>query len=474
MNIFKTLQPIYSMLPEVKAPENKGSLKDRLMWTAAVLLIFFAMGSVKLFGLSAASAGRLEQVQVILASDAGTLITVGIGPIVLASIILQLLIGGGLVKLDLSKPEEKAQFSGMQKLLAIILSFVESTVYTATGFLTPEPGMMPLIILQVAMGAIILLYLDEVVSKYGIGSGVGLFIAGGVAKIIMWRIFSPLNLQRNISLVDGTGLLFLFIREMQNNISVAMIDALLPIIVTIIVFVVVVYTEGIHVNIPITMGRKGTGGRYPVKFLYVSNMPVILASALFLNIGIWAQLFKNVPFIGGLLGGLATIVIPPYDLVRNVLMEGINANLINQMWQSITTLQFVGLGGQIIHAFVFIVILTIVCVIFGRLWIEVGGQGPERIAEQLNRAGMSIPGFRRDPRIIRQVLDRYVPTITILGSAFVGLLAGFADITGAIGSGTGILLTAGIVYRLYEELAKMQLAETHPLLKGFFGQGGGF
>lgn len=474
MTAFDIFKPIYSRLPEVKSPEEKQTLKRRLIWASLALLLFFVMGNISVIGISASSAGQLEQLQVILASQIGSLITVGIGPVVLSSIVLQLLIGGGLVKLDLSVQADKIQFSGMQKLLAIVLSFFEAIAFTLTGFLTPAEGMFFWVVLQVALGSIVLLYLDEVVSKWGIGSGIGLFIAGQVAGEIIWRIFSPVDLLGNITLTDGSGLLFLFFREIGSNIANAFIVALIPIIFTLIVFLVVVYAEGIHVNIPITMGRRGTGGRYPVKFLYVSNMPVILSVALFANFSIWAALARDVPIVGDILNGFATIVIPPYGLIQQIMLEGISPILFDQIIQSITNFQLIGLGGSIVHAGIYIVILTVAATIFGRLWIELGGQGPEKVADQLQKAGMSIPGFRRDPRVIRQVLERYIPTITILGSAFVGLLAGFADLTGAIGSGTGILLTVGIVFRLYEELAREQLMEMHPLIGRLFGQGGRF
>ncbi len=470
MSILGLLKPLYGLLPEVKAPEERKPIKNRLIWTAIVLLIFFIMGNVRLIGLDSQSAGQLSQLQTILASQIGSLITVGIGPIVLASIILQLLIGGGIIKLDLSNPAEKAEFSGAQKLLAIILGFFEAAVYSLTGFLGPSPGMFIWVVLQVAIGSIILLYLDEVVSKYGVGSGIGLFIAGGVAGEVFWRIFSPVDLAKNISLSDGSGLFFLFFREAGTNILNAFIVGLLPILFTLAVFLMAVYAEGIHVNIPITMGRRGTGGRYPVKFLYVSNMPVILAVALFANISIWATLINGkIPIIDTLMNALATIVIPPFGLIQQLLLEGFSPEIFSQIVQSITSLQFIGLGGSIIHAFLYLIVLVVICVVFGRFWIEVAGQGSEKIAEQLDRAGMSIPGFRRDSRVIKQVLDRYIPTITILGSAFVGVLAGFADLTGALGSGTGILLAVGIIYRLYEELAKQQLMEMHPLLGKMFG-----
>jgi preprotein translocase subunit SecY len=430
------------------------------------------MGNISLLGLQTSKAGELEQLQLILASDIGTLITVGIGPIVLASIILQLLVGGGLFNIDLSNPAEKARFTALQKLFAIVLSFFEAGVYVFSGFLTPAPGMEIFVILQIGLGAIILLYLDEVVSKYGIGSGIGLFIAGGVAGAVFWRIFNPLTLTGALDPLNGAGLIFTFFREAGSGLLPAIIMYLLPIIFSIIVFLVVVFAEGIHVNIPITMGKKGTGGRFPIKFLYVSNIPVILAAALFANIRLWATLGQNIPYIGPVLMKLSTVVIPPYSLTEQLFLQAGYTpigQIFAEMGQSIMTFSFIGLGGMILHGIIYIILLVLVCIVFGKFWVEMAGQGASSVSNQLQKAGMSIPGFRRDPRIMQKVLERYIPPITILGSIFVALLAGFADLTGALGSGTGILLTVGIVYRLYEELAKYQLMEMHPMLSKFLG-----
>lgn len=469
MSILDLLEPVYTKLPEIKVPEVQPPLKKKLFWSAIVLVLFFVMGQIELIGLEASAAGALENIQVILASNIGTIITVGIGPIVLASIILQLLVGGKLIDIDLTNPRDKARFTGLQKLFAIILCVFEAIVYVVSGMLTPMPGMMVWVVVQVALGSILLLYMDEVVSKYGIGSGIGLFIAGGVAQTIFWGLFgySPV--------IGWIGIIPLFIESFATGIQFIL---LLPIIATLIVFFVVVYAEGMHVNIPITMGRRGTGGRFPVKLLYVSNIPVILAVALFANIKLWASFTEQIPILNYLFKALASFTSVPYKLVETLLIRGFSFSIFGQMVDYFTQLQFLTywndvvslpLGGQIIHALIYLVILIAVCIVFGKFWVEMGGQGPEAVSNQLSRSGMYIPGFRRDPRIIRGILDRYIPPIAILGSAFVGFLAGFADLTGALGSGTGILLTVGIVYRLYEELAKQQLMETHPLIRRLFG-----
>lgn len=450
MSFLDAMTPVFKILPEVKAPKIQQPLKKRLLITGLVLVLFYIMGEIPLHGISASSAGQLGNLQMILASKIGTIISAGIGPVVLASIILQLLVGSKIINIDLTDPLKKAQFTSMQKLLAIILSFFEAAVLTGFGGVTmtmisPLPGIgwTIWVIAQIALGSILLLYLDEVVSKYGFGSGIGLFIAGGVASEVFWRAFSPLK--------QGGQFIGDIPRFIQGLLGgVLDITALLPLIGAVLVFFVVVYAEGMHVNIPITMGRKGTGGRFPVKLLYVSNIPVILAMALFANFQILSNIFKG--------GWAAKIIAPivkyttaPYGLILNVINTG-----------TIT-------GGEIVHAIIFLAILVIACVVFGKFWVDLGGQGADAVADQLQASGMYVPGFRRDPRIIRNILYRYIPPITIIGSAFVGLLAGLADLTGALGSGTGILLTVGIVHRMYEELARQQVSENTGLIRKLLG-----
>jgi preprotein translocase subunit SecY len=122
-----------------------------------------------------------------------------------------------------------------------------------------------------------------------------------------------------------------------------------------------------------------------------------------------------------------------------------------------------------LRAIIYLVVFIALCAMFAILWIDLTGMGPNEVAKKLQGSGMQIPGFRRDIRILEKVLDRYIPPITLMGGVFVGLLAAFADFTGALGTGTGILLTVGIVYRMYEELAKEQMGEMMPGLRQFLG-----
>jgi len=163
-----------------------------------------------------------------------------------------------------------------------------------------------------------------------------------------------------------------------------------------------------------------------------------------------ATLFKNTAAANVLIP-VSNFLTAPHELLQNIIMGAAT-------------------GSMLLHALGYTIVFVLICVIFGKFWIEVGGQGTENVASQLQRSGMSIPGFRRDERVLVSVLNRYIPTIVILGSIFVALLAVLADLTGAIGTGTGILLTVGIVYRFYEQLAKDQLFESGNFLKQMMGK----
>ena len=126
-------------------------------------------------------------------------------------------------------------------------------------------------------------------------------------------------------------------------------------------------------------------------------------------------------------------------------------------------------GDEFIRAGIYSLLLIAGSVIFSIFWVSTSGMDARSVAEQIEGLGMQIPGFRRDPRIIEQVLDRYIPTLAIISGLFIGILAAMADFTGALGTGTGILLTVMIIYNLYENIASRYMQDMHPAMRKFFG-----
>ena len=111
------LKNILNNLPEVKAPSKKKlGFKEKLKWTLIMLVSFFVLSMIPLFGLGQNALAQFEQLSIILGANFGSIMSLGIGPIVTASIVLQLLTGSGILNLDLTTAEGKKFFQGIQKL----------------------------------------------------------------------------------------------------------------------------------------------------------------------------------------------------------------------------------------------------------------------------------------------------------------------------------------------------------------------
>jgi preprotein translocase subunit SecY len=123
------------------------------------------------------------------------------------------------------------------------------------------------------------------------------------------------------------------------------------------------------------------------------------------------------------------------------------------------------------HVVIYFTVMVVGSIVFAKFWIMTTNMGPEAVAKQIESSGLQIPGFRRDPRVLKRVLERYIPVVTVISGAMVGALAAGADLIGTVGnaSGTGVLLAVGILIQFYEALGREQMMEMHPMLRGFFG-----
>ncbi|MCL5440355.1 MAG: hypothetical protein M1448_00515 [Candidatus Marsarchaeota archaeon] len=474
------MDKISPFIPSVEGPKRQLSLREKMLWTAGVMSIFFLLYSTYAIGVNqqAVTNSIYQIISIISAAKIGSIITVGISPIVLSSVLLQLFSGSGLFEIDMNNPVDKGRFQSLQKLLAITLAFVEAFIYVLTGFVPlASPGMMGLVVIQLAIGAVIVLMLDETMTKYGITSGINLFIVGGVSYAVIAGIFTVL-------IPDAVG-------AISAGGAAALANAVLafgPLFAAIGIFLVSIYAYEMKVELPLAFNQiRGVGGRLPIPFLYVSVLPVILASSMEAALIVW---FRIIAHVTGSFENLARFI-ALYQPVNGVLqLNGGIIYLISPQFPSPYTIGgygpyfsylathatqlFLPFGGFVmvpewVHMITYTLVLVILCVIFGKFWVEMTGQSPKEMSSQLEEMGWQIPGFRRDPRIVENVLNRYIPTITVLGSIFVGLLAAIATLTGAIGTGMGILLSVGIIYMLYQQLEQEKLYETYPMLDKIVG-----
>jgi len=441
---------IATRLPEIAKPPQKPNFGEKFKWTMIILVLFFVLGQITLYGINQDSILRFEYFSQVLASEMGSLISLGIGPIVEASIILQLAMGSGLIKLDTSKPEERQAFQGLQKLLAVFFVIVTSIAYVSLGGISTAEGINPLIVIgQLLLGGIMIIFMDDVINKWGFGQGVSLFIAAGVSKGILVALINPLTQagQWAYNSVDlPVGALLQIVEFIPQANLAGVITNILAIIATIVVFLFVVYVQAMKVEIPLSFGRiRGHSIRWPLQFLYASVIPVILIS------GLLATLQAGLQLTG--LGENAVAWISPTPLISNAIQQLFG----NAAFHPI----------QLLQALTYTLVLVVGSTLFSVFWVKSAGLDAKSQAKKIMKSGLQIPGFRKDERIIESLLQRYIPTLTILGGITIGILASIADLLGALTTGTGILLTVMVIYKLYEEIAQQHMTEMNPTLKKF-------
>jgi len=507
------LKVITERLPAINKPEGHVHFKTKMIWVFAILTFYFILCNVFIYGLGD-SMDMFAQYRAILAGASGSLMHLGIGPIVTGSIIMQLFVGAKIIGLDLSNDKDKSMYQGTQKLLVLIMIFVES-VPQVFGFLAPELGFVNwmdelspgngeliadvLIVTQLIFGSYLVFLMDEVVSKWGIGSGISLFIAGGVAEATFTGSFNwmPSEATQHLDIAGAGGCppgafpktWYLFhnlplsglTQGGYERILIYEPNPLISVFGTVVVFLIVAFFESTRVEIPLSHDKaRGARGRYPIKLIYASNIPVILVAALLANVSMFTLLFWSNPTLSEvpLIGGKWWIgYYPPGETAPTAgaawylsSIHGVGKWLLPLMSDRYADPNHSRFQ-IIMHLIIYMSVMIFGSILFAKFWIETTNMGPEAVAKQIGKSGMQVPGFRREPRILKKVLERYIPPVTILSGAIVGALAGGADLVGTVGnvSGTGVLLAVGIMIQFYEAMGREQMMEMHPVLRGFFG-----
>ena len=409
------VKPVMFLIPEIKAPIRAVNKKDKFIWTAIALFIYLICCQIPLYGIyKSSSTDPMYWLRVIMASNRGTLMELGISPIVTSGMIMQLLAGSKLIDVDKKQKEDRDLFDGATKLFGFIITIGEAVAYVISGMYGDLSNLGAinayLIIIQLVVAGIIVLLLDETLQKgYGIGSGISLFIAVNICENIIWKAFSPFTITNESGKTEYEGAIISTIHLLltrPNKIS-ALQKAfyrssgtnLFNLITTFVVFLVVIYFQGFKYEIQIChKNDKGNYRTYPIKLFYSSNIPIILQSALVSNLYFFSQIL--------------------YKRYRNNFI----IKLLGQ-WQDVEAGHSVPIGGLVyyisppnnileiardpFHTIFYIAFILISCALFSKTWIDVSGSGVSDVAKNLTDQGYSIRGFRDSS--IKDLLKRYIP-----------------------------------------------------------------
>ncbi len=457
------LRSIFGFIPEVRSPEEKKlSFKVKLRWTLIVLGTFFILANVSLFGLSVNALERFEYLAILLGTDFGSIISLGIGPIVMASIILQLLTGAKIINIDTTTVEGKKFFQGVQKLLIVFFIVFEAVIYVMMNALQALPGFTFLVIFQLILGGLAIFFMDDLSKKWGFGSGVSLFIGAGVSWRLVTSAFQFVNQQGQNCLLDFknipcSGKVFVIIQSLINKYPTEFISASAAILATIVIFLIVVWVQSLKVEIPLSFGRvRGYGVKWPLSFFYASVIPVILTAALIAQLQMLGGILENwlghATFLGHFVQGQAVSGFAFWLGATNILDLFIRGGF---MWR------------YFFQAITHILSFALLSMVFSIVWVKTSGMDSKSQAHKISSSGLQVAGFRQDNRILESILDRYIMPLTVMGGLAVGILASITDLLGALVSGTAILLVIMIMYQFYQQIAKDHMEDMNPAMKKF-------
>ncbi|MEB3779937.1 MAG: preprotein translocase subunit SecY [Desulfurococcales archaeon] len=454
MGVIDVLASIADRFPTVTKPAQKPTLYQRLAWTGIILVAYLIMANIPLYGIpEQEQQTQLSLQRIVFASSAGTLMELGIGPIVTAGLILQVLVGAKILKMDLTNPDDRRRFTAAQKSLAVLFAVFEATMYVlgnrywaGTG-ITPTTFERVIVIAQLSFAAFLVILMDEMLQKgWGIGSAVSLFILAGVAQSVMWGLlgFAPGIATYGLipAIIQDRSMLLLARPNGFPDIT--------GLFATLAIIFLLVYFQAMRVEIPVTSQRlRGIRTRVPLQFMYVTNIPILLVGIL----------VSDLQLLQGIIADFAGVESRIYQWYSSlVYYVSPPRGIVSAVQDPLRTLTYA-------------ISWTIMAIVFGYLWVEIAGLNPKDQAERLVKSGMEVPGMRRNPKILEGILRRYIYPLTLLSSLIVAAVTIVADIFGAYGTGTGILLAVGIINQYYTMISYERALETYPLLRRLLGEG---
>ncbi|MBI5803183.1 preprotein translocase subunit SecY [Candidatus Pacearchaeota archaeon] len=473
------LRNLITYIPEVRKPEEKKlSFNTKLKWTLIVLVAFFILANVSLFGLSNNALDRFEYLAIILGTDFGSIISLGVGPIVMASIILQLLTGSKILDIETTTEEGKRFYQGVQKVLILFFIVFEAMVYVLMQGLEASPGFTSILILQLILGGLAIFYMDGVVNKWGFGSGVSLFIGAGVSWRLVTSAFQFINQQGENCLADFgntacPGKVLVLIESIINRLPIEFWSALSAVVITLIIFLMVVWAQSLKVEIPLSLSRiRGYAIKYPLQFFYASVIPVILTAALVANLQLFAGMFENAAN-QCLLDSCTTF--QKFSTNLGFLGKFVNGQPVSGLafWiGSTNVLDLLIRGGfrmvYLLQGLTHVLFFVFFSTLFAVLWVKTSGMDAKSMAHKVSASGLHITGFRQDQRVLESIFERYIIPLTVMGGIAIGFLASITNLLGALVSGTAILLVIMIMYQFFQNIAKHE-AEMNPAMRNVFG-----
>lgn len=408
---------------KIKIVLQDPSMRKRIVFALGALLVFRLLAAIPIPGVDAASLARLLSGNQFLGlldifSGGGisrlSIVMLGVGPYITASIIMQLLTM--MIPRMKSMMQEEGE-AGRFKLsqysrfisipLAMVQAFAFLTLFMNQNAIAPLSGFAFLVnIIIVTAGSVLLMWIGELISEFGIGNGVSLIIFSGIVAVLPTRIL------QFVAAFDASQLPYYLL-----FLAVALV----------VIFGVVTVTEAER-SVPVTYAKQVRGNKVyggvstylPLRLNQAGVIPIIFALSILLFPQIIASYLSH---------SANTQIADIASMVNNFLND------------------------QLVHGIIYFLFVFIFTYFYTAITFD-----PKQISENLQKSGAFIPGVRPGESTM-EYLGKVVTRITLVGALFLGIVAVLPlivqGLTGtntlAIG-GTALLIVVSVVLDLLKKI----------------------
>jgi len=420
-----------TFLQKLKAVFTDPTLRKRIFFVIGALFVFRLLAAIPIPGIDAARLTAFlanNQFFGILNIFSGgglstlSIIMLGVGPYITASIIMQVMTIM-IPRLKALYQEEgeagRKKFTQYSRILTIPLAAIQGfsllILLTRQG-IVPDLGLMDKFVNIIVMiaGSMLLMWIGELISEYGIGNGVSIIIFAGIVSALPQHV---------------SQLLFTFDK---SQIPLYLVFAAVAIVV---ILGVVVVTEAER-PIPVTYAKRvrgmkmygGVSTYLPLRINQAGVIPIIFA----LSILLFPQL------IGNLLSSSHNTAI--------LKISGVLVKFTQTSW----------LYGILYFVLVFLFTYFYTAVTFD----------PQTLSTNLQKNGAFVPGIRPGESTA-QYISKVLGRITLMGALFLGLIAvlplimqSVTGITAVAVGGTALLIVVSVVIDLIKKVdAQLSMRE---------------
>ena len=403
-----------------KIPE----LRNKLFFVFAMLVIFRIMANIPI---SAIDQGRLREffagnqlfglLNVFTggAMDNLSIVMLGVGPYITATIVLQLLtmIFPALEKLYKEEGEQgKQKFNQYGRMLTVPFAFLQGYAFLTILIrqqIIEQPSLISLIptLLTITAGTIFLMWIGELITEKGIGNGVSLVIFAGIVSGLPTSIRQLFLTWDASQLVPYVGFF----------------------VVSFLIIAGVVMITDARRNIPVSYAKRVRGNRMyggvstylPLNVNPAGVLPIIFALSLLLFPGMIASFFQSSPGIAGSIAGAIQ-------------------NFVSNPWT---------------YGFSYFLLVGVFTYFYTSVTFD-----PKAIASNLQKMGGFVPGVRPGVSTVH-FLNYVLNRILLIGALFLGSVALMPSIVqgvtgvqtfGFLVGGTSLLILVSVVLETIRQL----------------------